>query len=66
MRPIWRSSTLLPCPKTPKNRTHTFNARLAYFAVAYNVVGLNCMIITLKWHHKPTLVTVGDAVKSFL
>lgn len=52
--------------KTPEQCTLNFSVHLAYLVVSFNIVKVVCMFRILWRHREPTLVTVGDAIKSFL
>ena len=51
---------------TPELCTLSFNTHLAYIVLASNFVKALCMFITLRLHNEPALMTVGDAIESFL
>ena len=52
--------------KTLEHCTLNFNIHLAYVVVICNFVKVVCMSLTLGRHHQPALITVGDAIESFL
>lgn len=52
--------------RTPEHCTLNFSTHLAYVVVSFNLVKVVCMFFILWRHRKPALVTVGDAIKSFL
>lgn len=52
--------------RTLEQCTLNFSAHLAYVVVSFNLVKVICMFLILWRHREPALVTVGDAIKSFL
>jgi hypothetical protein len=52
--------------RTPEQCTLNFSVHLAYVVVSFNIVKVVCMFLILWRHREPALVTLGDAIKSFL
>lgn len=52
--------------RTPEQCTLNFSAPLAYVVVSFNFVKVVCKFFILWRHREPALVTLGDAIKSFL
>ena len=61
-------SPVLHCwaEKVPESCTLNFNLYLGIIVIACNATKLVCMILTILRHQQPALITIGDAIQSFL
>lgn len=51
---------------TPSKCQIQFSQTILYIVITCNILKISGMALILLWHNHETIVTVGDAIKSFL